>query len=88
MPKKPKIGTRDASYLQEKKILNEPMRKRLDMRRRKYAEVRGKIVDYISHSIDDGILCMNVRFKNKTLFSFPLRLRHVYRGSRSQRLED
>jgi hypothetical protein len=55
---------------EEKKKLNKPMRKRLDMRRRKYAEVCGKIVDYISHSIDDGILCMNVCFKGKTLFSF------------------
>jgi hypothetical protein len=27
-------------------------------------------VDYISHSIDDGVLCMNVCFKDKTLFSF------------------
>jgi hypothetical protein len=44
--------------------------KRLDMRRRKYPELRGKVVDYISHSIDDGILCMNICFKDKTLFSF------------------
>jgi hypothetical protein len=32
------------------------MKNRLDMRRRKYPEVRGKVVDYISHSIDDGVL--------------------------------
>jgi hypothetical protein len=30
------------------------MKKRLDMERRKYPEVRGKVVDYISDSIDDG----------------------------------
>ena len=42
----------------------------MNMRRKKYAEVRGKVVDYISHSIDDGVLCMNVCFKDKTLFSF------------------
>jgi len=45
------------------------MKKRLEMKRRKYPEVRGKIVDYISHSIDDGTLCMNVCFKDKTIFS-------------------
>jgi hypothetical protein len=27
-------------------------------------------VEYISHSIDDGTLCMNVCFKDKTIFSF------------------
>ena len=26
-------------------------------------------MDYISHSIDDGTLCVNVSFKDKTLFS-------------------
>jgi hypothetical protein len=40
------------------------------MRRRKYAEVRGKVVDYIDHFIDDGVICMNGCFKDKTLFSF------------------
>ena len=46
------------------------MKKRLEMRRKKYPEVRGKVVDYISHSIDDETLCMNVCFKDKTIFSF------------------
>jgi hypothetical protein len=36
---------------------------------RRYPGVQGKIVDYISHSIDDGTLCINVCFKDKTLFS-------------------
>jgi len=36
---------------------------------RRYPGVQGKIVDYISHSIDDGTLCVNVCFKDKTLFS-------------------
>jgi hypothetical protein len=46
------------------------------MQRRKYPEVRGKVVDYISHSIDDGVLCMNVCFKDETLFSY----RSLHRG--------
>jgi hypothetical protein len=75
MPKKPKIvwvGTTPVTPLtsKERKKLHKLMKRRLDIRRRKYLEVRGKVVDYISHSIDDGILCMNVCFKDKTLFSF------------------
>jgi hypothetical protein len=36
---------------------------------RRYPGVHGKVVDYISHSIEDGTLCVNVCFKDKTLFS-------------------
>jgi hypothetical protein len=36
---------------------------------RPYPGVQDKVVDYISHSIDDGTLCVNVCFKDKTLFS-------------------
>jgi hypothetical protein len=36
---------------------------------RRYPGVQGKVVDYISHSIDDGTLCVNVCFIDKTLFS-------------------
>ena len=66
------VGTTPVTSLtsKERKKLHKLMKKRLDLRRRKYSEVRGKVVDYISHSIDDGILCMNVCFKDKTLFSF------------------
>jgi hypothetical protein len=75
MPKKPKIvwvGTTPVTPLtsRERKKLHKLMKRRLDIRRRKYPDVRGKVVDYISHSIDDGIFCVNVCFKDKTLFSF------------------
>jgi hypothetical protein len=36
---------------------------------RRYPGVHGKVVDYISHSIEDGTLCVNVCFNDKTLFS-------------------
>jgi hypothetical protein len=42
---------------------------RLHSAGRRYPGVNGKVVDYISHSIDDGKLCVNVCFKDKTLFS-------------------
>jgi hypothetical protein len=36
--------------------------------RRKYPEVHGKIVDFITHTIDDGTLYFTVRFTDKTSF--------------------
>jgi hypothetical protein len=74
MAKKPKIvwvGSTPIAPItpKERRKLREMMKKRLGMRRKKYPEVRGKVVDYISHAIDDGTLCMNVCFEDKTLFS-------------------
>ncbi len=37
--------------------------------RRRYPEVHGKVVDFISHSIEDGTLYFAVRFSDKTEFS-------------------
>jgi hypothetical protein len=42
---------------------------RLSSPGRRYPGVDGKIVDYINHSIEDGTLCVNVCFKDKTAFS-------------------
>jgi hypothetical protein len=36
--------------------------------RRKYPEVHGKIVDFITHTIDDETLYFTVRFTDKTSF--------------------
>lgn len=74
MTKKPKIvwvGSTSITPItpKERRKLHKLMKKRLGMRRKKYPEVRGKVVDYISHAIHDGMLCMNVCFKDKTLFS-------------------
>jgi hypothetical protein len=74
MTKKPKVvwvGSTPITPItpKQRKKLHKLMKKRLEMRRKKYQEVRGKVVDYISHSIDDGTLCMSVCFKDKTIFS-------------------
>jgi hypothetical protein len=53
----------------ERKKLRRLMNKRLEMRREKYPEVRGRVVDYITHSIEDGTLYFTVRFQDKTDFS-------------------
>jgi hypothetical protein len=42
---------------------------RLHSSGRLYPGVQGKVVDYISHSIKDGTLCVNVCFTDKTQFS-------------------
>lgn len=36
--------------------------------RRKYPEVHGKVVDFITHTVDDGTLYFTVRFTDKTSF--------------------
>jgi hypothetical protein len=50
------------------------MQKHLEMDRKRYPEVRGKVVDFITHSIDDGTLYVSVWFKDQTAFS----LRYAY----------
>jgi hypothetical protein len=47
------------------------IKKKYDGLRRRYPEVHGKVVDVITHSIEDGALYFTVRFKDKT--DFPLR---------------
>jgi hypothetical protein len=71
MPKKPKIvwvGSPSVTPItpKERKKLHKLMEKRLDMRRRRYSEVRGKVVDYISHSIDDGLEFFRPRATSET----------------------
>jgi len=36
--------------------------------RGKYPEVHGKVVDFITHTIDDGTLCFTIRFTDQTSF--------------------
>ena len=73
MTKKPKIvwvGSTPVRPLtpKEHKKLNKLMKKRMETRRKKYPEVRGKVVDFITHTIDDGTLYFTVHFKDDTSF--------------------
>ncbi len=43
--------------------------RRLRYSARRYPGLQAKVVDYVSHSINDGTLCVNVCFNDKTLFS-------------------
>jgi hypothetical protein len=74
MPKKPKIvwvGSTPITPIsaKEQRKIDRRIKKRYKALRRKYPEVHGKVVDFISHYIQDGTLYVSVRFKDKTDFS-------------------
>jgi hypothetical protein len=74
MPKKRKAAWFGGSQItpispKERRSLDKSITKRLKRLRKRYPEVHGKIVDFISHSIQDGTLYFTVRFKDKTDFS-------------------
>ena len=53
----------------ERRKLDKSIKKKYARFRRRYPEVHGKVVDFITHSIEDGTLYFSVRFKDKTDFS-------------------
>ena len=74
MTKKPKtvrVGNVEIKPItaREHKRLEKRIAARHEKLRKKYREIHGKVVDWISHSIEDNCLYINVRFKDKTQFS-------------------
>jgi hypothetical protein len=76
MPKKrkPKVASTGDTRLtpiteKERRNLDERIKKKYHRFRRRYPEIHGKVVDFITHSIEDGTLYFTVRFKDKTDFS-------------------
>jgi hypothetical protein len=74
MNKKPKVvwvgGTPITPVgAKEHRKIKKQIKKRYERLRKRYPEVHGKVVDFISHSIEDGMLYISVRFKDKTDFS-------------------
>ncbi len=53
----------------ERRKIHKSIKKKYDGFRRRCPEVHGKVVDFITHSIEDGTLYFSVRFKDKTDFS-------------------
>jgi hypothetical protein len=53
----------------EHKRLEKKIAARHEKLRKKYPEIQGKVIDWISHSVEDNSLYVNVRFKDKTQFS-------------------
>ena len=70
-PKTVRIGTTEIKPIsaREHKRLAKRIKTRHEKLRKKYSEIHGKVVDWISHSIEDNCLYVNVRFKDKTQFS-------------------
>ena len=53
---------------EERREIEKRSKQREARLRRKYPEVHGKVVDFITHTIDDGTLYFTVRFTDKTSF--------------------
>ena len=72
-PKKPKVvwvGSTPIAPISAKghRELEKRIRKRHKKLRKVYPEIHGKVVDFITNTIDDGTLYFTVRFKDKTSF--------------------
>ncbi len=52
----------------ERREIEKRSKQRAARLRRKYPEVHGKVVDFITHTVDDGTLYFTVRFMDKTSF--------------------
>jgi hypothetical protein len=53
----------------ERRKIDKSIKRKYDGFRRRYPEFHGKVVDFITHSIEDGTLYFSVRFKDKREFS-------------------
>ena len=72
--KKPNVALVDGIPItpftaKERKRFDQRIKKKYERFRKRYPEVHGKVVDFITHSIEDGTLYFSVRFKDKTDFS-------------------
>jgi len=72
--KKPKAASDGDTRLtpitpKERRKIDKSIKKKYDRLRRSYPEVHDKVVDFITHFIEDGTLYFSVRFKDKTDFS-------------------
>ena len=73
-PKRPKVvwvGNTPITPItaRESRKINQRTRKRREKLRKRYPEIHGRVVDYLTYSIDDGALFLNVTFKDRTIFS-------------------
>ena len=64
----------------EHRRLEKRIKKRHEKLRKRYREIHGKVVDWVSHSFEDGSLYVGIRFKDKTDFSLRFSPRIVTDG--------
>lgn len=53
----------------ERRELDQRSKRLFDRLRRKYPDLHGKLVDFITDSIEDGTFYLGIRFRDKTDFS-------------------
>jgi hypothetical protein len=70
-PKTVRVGSTPVSPVtaKERKEIQKHIKERQEQQRKVYPEIRGKVVDSITHTVTDGTLYVSVRFEDKTNFS-------------------
>lgn len=73
-PKKPSVTMTGGTPItpataRQRRELDQRTKQLYDRLRRRYPEAHGKVVDFISHSVEDGTLYLAVRFTDMTEFS-------------------
>jgi hypothetical protein len=74
MTKKPKtvrVGDIEVTPITaaERRAIDRKIEKRYERLRKRYKEIRGKRLDWISHSHEEGLLYVGIRFTDGTYFS-------------------
>ncbi len=54
---------------EERRQINKKIKKKFEPLRKRYKEIRGKKVDWIEHTYEEGSLYVGVRFTDGTYFS-------------------
>jgi hypothetical protein len=70
-PKTVRVGNITVTQIspKEREILAQKIKKRHDRLRNRYREIHKKVVDWVSHSVEERSLYVCIRFMDKTEFS-------------------
>ena len=70
-PKTVRVGNITVTQIspKEREILAQKIKKRHDRLRNRYREIHKKVVDWVSHSVEQGSVYVCIRFMDKTEFS-------------------
>jgi hypothetical protein len=70
-PKTVRVGNITVTQIspKEREILAQKIKKRHDRLRNRYREIHKKVVDWVSHSVEQGSVYVCIRFMDETEFS-------------------
>jgi len=70
-PKTVRVGNITVTQIspKEREILAQKIKQRHDRLRNRYREIHKKVVDWVSHSVEQGSVYVCLRFKDKTQFA-------------------